>query len=93
MIHKKALILLMIMTLSLLVYPGLEHKIRKQLGASEAFFPNMVKNKNHSKPDCSLGVFKVREHRYARIRRSAVYSWNACGILDNIQDLKLVSSS
>lgn len=40
----------MIMTLSLLVYAGLEHKIREQLGESEEFFPSMVKNKITSKP-------------------------------------------
>ena len=42
--------LLMIMTLSLLVYAGLEHKIRQQLAQSETFFPSMVKNKTTSKP-------------------------------------------
>lgn len=42
--------LLMIMTLSLLVYASLEHKIREQLTQSEAFFPSMVKNKTTTKP-------------------------------------------
>ena len=42
--------LLMIMTLSLLVYSGLEHKIREQLANNEAFFPSMVKNKTTSRP-------------------------------------------
>lgn len=42
--------LLMIMTLSLLVYAGLEHKIREQLSNEPEFFPSMVKNKTTSKP-------------------------------------------
>ncbi|KFA99425.1 IS1634 family transposase [Vibrio sp. ER1A] len=42
--------LLMIMTLSLLVYAGLEHKMREQLADSPEFFPSMVKNKTTSKP-------------------------------------------
>ena len=42
--------LLMIMTLSLLVYASLEHKIREQLKQVETFFPSMVKNKSTSKP-------------------------------------------
>lgn len=42
--------LLMIMTLSLLVYASLEHKIREQLAQTEEFFPSMVKNKLTSKP-------------------------------------------
>lgn len=42
--------LLMVMTLSLLVYASLEHKIREQLAQSEEFFPSMVKNKRTSKP-------------------------------------------
>lgn len=42
--------LLMIMTLSLLVYASLEHKIRGQLENTEEFFPSMVKNKTTSKP-------------------------------------------
>ncbi len=42
--------LLMIMTLSLLVYAGLEHKIRKELADSDAFFPSMVKNKTTTRP-------------------------------------------
>ncbi|WP_217524752.1 IS1634-like element ISSpu7 family transposase [Vibrio metschnikovii] len=42
--------LLMIMTLSLLVYASLEHKIREQLVQTEAFFPSMVKNKTTAKP-------------------------------------------
>jgi transposase len=42
--------LLMIMTLSLLVYASLEHKIREQLTQSDAFFPSMVKNKTTTKP-------------------------------------------
>ncbi|WP_282249841.1 IS1634 family transposase [Vibrio campbellii] len=42
--------LLMIMTLSLLVYASLEHKIREQLAQTKEFFPSMVKNKNTSKP-------------------------------------------
>ncbi len=42
--------LLMIMTLSLLVYASLEHKIREQLAQTEAFFPSMVKNKTTAKP-------------------------------------------
>lgn len=42
--------LLMIMTLSLLVYASLEHKIREQLNKTEAFFPSMVKNKTTTKP-------------------------------------------
>lgn len=42
--------LLMIMTLSLLVYAGLEHKIREQLASGDEFFPSMVKNKTTSKP-------------------------------------------
>ena len=42
--------LLMIMTLSLLVYAGLEHKIREQLANEPEFFPSMVKNKTTSKP-------------------------------------------
>ena len=37
--------LLMVMTLSLLVYAGLEHKIRQELAKDEAYFPSMVKNK------------------------------------------------
>ncbi|CDT49279.1 hypothetical protein VCR29J2_350098 [Vibrio coralliirubri] len=40
----------MIRTLSLLVYPNLEHKIREQLTQTEEFFPSMVKNKPTSKP-------------------------------------------
>ncbi len=42
--------LLIIMTLSLLVYASLEHKIREQLTKTEEFFPSMVKNKRTSKP-------------------------------------------
>lgn len=42
--------LLMIMTLSLLVYAGLEHKIREQLSNEPEFFPSMVKNKTTTKP-------------------------------------------
>ncbi|WP_217534478.1 IS1634 family transposase [Vibrio metschnikovii] len=42
--------LLMIMTLSLLVYASLEHKIREQLAQTEVFFPSMVKNKTTEKP-------------------------------------------
>lgn len=42
--------LLMIMTLSLLVYASLEHKIRESLTKTEEFFPSMVKNKTTSKP-------------------------------------------
>lgn len=42
--------LLMIMTLSLLVYAGLEHKIRKELADSDTFYPSMVKNKTTTKP-------------------------------------------
>ncbi|MEZ9133536.1 transposase [Vibrio breoganii] len=42
--------LLMVMTLSLMVYAGLEHKIRKELAVTEEFFPSMVKNKTTSKP-------------------------------------------
>lgn len=42
--------LLMIMTMSLLVYSSLEHKIREQLKQAEEFFPSMVKNKTTSKP-------------------------------------------
>lgn len=42
--------LLMIMTLSLMVYAGLEHKIRQELAVTEEFFPSMVKNKTTSKP-------------------------------------------
>ncbi|MCH2057217.1 MAG: IS1634 family transposase [Thalassotalea sp.] len=42
--------LLMIMTLSLLVYAGLEHKIRESLAKTEEFFPSMVKHKTTSKP-------------------------------------------
>ncbi|WP_435249964.1 IS1634 family transposase [Vibrio sp. nBUS_14] len=42
--------LLMIMTLSLMVYAGLEHKIREELAVTEEFFPSMVKNKTTSKP-------------------------------------------
>ncbi|MFV0449790.1 MAG: IS1634 family transposase, partial [Vibrio sp.] len=42
--------LLMIMTLSLLVYAGLEHKIREQLANKPEFFPSMVKNKTTTKP-------------------------------------------
>ncbi|WP_133152039.1 IS1634 family transposase, partial [Vibrio breoganii] len=42
--------LLMIMTLSLLVYASLEHKIREQLTKTEEFFPSMVKNKTTTKP-------------------------------------------
>ena len=38
------------MTLSLLVYASLEHKIREQLAQTKEFFPSMVKNKNTSKP-------------------------------------------
>lgn len=41
--------LLMIRILSLL-YAGLEHKIREQLGTSEEFFLSLVKNKTISKP-------------------------------------------
>lgn len=40
----------MIMTLSLLVYASLEHKIREQLSKTEEFFPSMVKNKTTTKP-------------------------------------------
>ena len=40
----------MIMTLSLLVYAGLEHKIRESLAKTEEFFPSMVKHKTTSKP-------------------------------------------
>ncbi len=40
----------MIMTLSLLVYAGLEHKIRESLTTTEEFFPSMVKNKTTTKP-------------------------------------------
>jgi transposase len=42
--------LLMIMTLSLLVYASLEYKIREQLSQNDEFFPSMVKNKQTSKP-------------------------------------------
>jgi transposase len=42
--------LLMIMTLSLLVYASLEHKIREQLANTEEFFPSMVKNKTTARP-------------------------------------------
>lgn len=42
--------LLMIMTLSLLVYAGLEHKVREQLSQSDEFFPSMLKNKTTKKP-------------------------------------------
>ncbi len=42
--------LLMIMTLSLLVYAGLEHKIRQELAEADEFFPSMVKNKTTTKP-------------------------------------------
>ncbi|GIC28082.1 transposase [Vibrio cholerae] len=42
--------LLMIMTLSLLVYASLEHKIRESLTKTEEFFPSMVKNKTTTKP-------------------------------------------
>ncbi|MEZ9133635.1 IS1634 family transposase [Vibrio breoganii] len=42
--------LLMIMTLSLLVYSGLEHKVREQLAQTDEFFPSMVKNKTTSTP-------------------------------------------
>jgi transposase len=42
--------LLMIMTLSLMVYAGLEHKIREELKHTDEFFPSMVKNKTTSKP-------------------------------------------
>lgn len=40
----------MIMTLSLLVYASLEHKIRQQLSQVDDFFPSMVKNKTTAKP-------------------------------------------
>jgi transposase len=42
--------LLMIMTLSLLVYASLEHKIRESLTKTEEFFPSMVKHKTTTKP-------------------------------------------
>lgn len=42
--------LLMVMTLSLLVYASLEHKIREQLAKHAEFFPSMVKNKTTSRP-------------------------------------------
>lgn len=42
--------LLMIMTLSLLVYASLEHKIRHELKEGDEFFPSMVKNKTTCKP-------------------------------------------
>ncbi|MCP4279540.1 MAG: IS1634 family transposase [Alteromonas sp.] len=42
--------LLMVMTLSLLVYASLEHKIREQLTNTDEFFPSMVKNKTTTKP-------------------------------------------
>lgn len=42
--------LLMIMTLSLLVYASLEHKIRENLTKTEEFFPSMVKNKKTTRP-------------------------------------------
>ncbi|ENM5740626.1 IS1634 family transposase, partial [Vibrio mimicus] len=42
--------LLMIMTLSLLVYASLEHKIRESLSKTKEFFPSMVKNKTTTKP-------------------------------------------
>ncbi len=42
--------LLMIMTLSLLVYASLEHKIREQLTKTEEFLPSMVKNKTTTQP-------------------------------------------
>ena len=42
--------LLMVMTLSLMVYAGLEHKIREELKHTDEFFPSMVKNKTTSKP-------------------------------------------
>ncbi len=41
---------LMIMTLSLLVYASLEHKIRESLTNIQEFFPSMVKNKTTTKP-------------------------------------------
>ncbi|MEG3223815.1 IS1634 family transposase [Vibrio gigantis] len=50
--------LLMIMTMSLLVYPSLEHKIREQLKQAEEFFPSMVKNKTTSKPTARWGFLK-----------------------------------
>lgn len=40
----------MIMTLSLLVYASLEHKIRESLTNTEEFFPSMVKHKTTTKP-------------------------------------------
>nr|ALJ83527.1 mobile element protein [Vibrio alginolyticus] len=40
----------MVMTLSLLVYASLEHKIREQLTNTDEFFPSMVKNKTTTKP-------------------------------------------
>nr|WP_210448001.1 hypothetical protein [Vibrio crassostreae] len=40
----------MIMTLSLLVYESLKHKIRAQLDKAKEFFPIMVKNKTTTKP-------------------------------------------
>ncbi|OBT12154.1 hypothetical protein A9264_03175 [Vibrio sp. UCD-FRSSP16_10] len=40
----------MVMTLSLLIYASLEHKIIEQLSQTEEFFPSMVTNKTTSKP-------------------------------------------
>ena len=42
--------LLMVMTLSLLVYAGLEHRIRQELAKDEVYFPSMVKNKTTDRP-------------------------------------------
>ena len=48
--RKRVEALLMIMTLCLLVYAGIEHKMRQELASRDEFFPSMVKNKTTSKP-------------------------------------------
>ena len=50
--------LLMIMTLSLLVYAGLEFKIRQQLAKNPEFFPSMVKNKTTARPTARWVFYK-----------------------------------
>ena len=52
--------LLMIMTLSLLVYAGLEHKIRQELAEVPEFFPSMVKNKTTATPTARWVFLKFK---------------------------------
>lgn len=65
--------LLMIMTLSLLVYASLEHKIRENLTKSEEFFPSMVKNKTTTKPTARWVFLKIRRYRHTRVWRSKIH--------------------